>query len=126
MTVKKKFKVLTSLSTQYIWPSFTTFSNKCVTVRVLTIHLLGNFAKYSIKEVTMAINMVSVMTTSRQSGGGGSTQPEQTRRHIQRRVHSFSLNDTVTSVSFEAKANYLQLRTAVERQQRKLVSSNRF
>lgn len=41
---------------------------------------------------------------------GSSSQPEQTRRPVRGRDRSFSLNDTVTSVSFEAKANYLQPR----------------
>lgn len=44
------------------------------------------------------------------TGRDSSPQPEQARRRVQGRHHSFSLNDTVTSVSFEAKANYLQPR----------------
>lgn len=53
---------------------------------------------------------MAAINTVRVRERAGSTRPEQIRRHVQGRDHPFSLNDTVTSVSFEAKANYLQPR----------------
>lgn len=55
----------TAASYQHIFLTFTTFSNKRVTLQIVHIHLLLHFAKYSIKEVTMAINTVSITTAGR-------------------------------------------------------------